>query len=192
MVLVYLAMLGIFLAAILISVIISAAVGGTSGWLIAFAIAGTLTLIVAPAAIYLGITWAFMFQTALLEGCGPRAALSHSSALVKQNWWRVLGIVLLLVIIVQIIGMIFYIPAMIGATTWAITAAMAGVTTGFPTGVMIWAMIGGTIGGIISVPIFMIGITLLYFDLRVRKQGYSLDALADELGLRKTSTDTVP
>jgi len=63
-------------------------------------------------------------------------------------------------------------------------------TPAFPTW-MIWTLIGGAIGGIISLPIFVIGITLLYFDLRVRKQGYSLDALADELGLRRTSVDTV-
>ena len=190
-VLVYLAMSGIFLAAILISVIISAAIGGTYSWLIAFAIAGTLTFVVAPAAVYLGITWTFILPTALLEGCGPASALSHSAALVKQNWWRVLGIMLLLLTIVSIIGMIFYAPAMIGITTWAITGAMTGAETGLPTGIMIWAMVGNAIGSIISVPIGMIGITLLYFDLRVRKQGYSLDALADELGLRSTSTGTL-
>ena len=56
---------------------------------------------------------------------------------------------------------------------------------------MLWALIGGAIGGIISLPIFVIGITMLYFDLRVRKQDYSLNALASELGLPSTATDTV-
>ena len=190
-ILAYLAIFGIFLAAILISVILSVAVGGTYGWLIAFAIAVTLIFIVAPAAIYLGINWAFILPTALLEDCGPTAALSHSTALVKQNWWRVLGIMLLLLTIVSIIAMIFYIPAMIGTTTWAISGAMTGAETELPTGIMVWAIIGGAIGGIISAPIGIIGITLLYFDLRVRKQGYSLDALADELGLRSAPTDAI-
>jgi hypothetical protein len=104
MVLVYLAMAGIFLAAILIAVIIAAAIGGSYRWLITFVIAGTLTFAVAPAAIYLGINWAFILPTALLKGCGPKAALSHSAALVKQSWWRVLGIVLLLLTTVSING----------------------------------------------------------------------------------------
>jgi hypothetical protein len=189
-VLVCLAMAGIFLATILISVIIAAAVGGISDWLIAFAIAGTLTFALAPAAIYLGITWAFILPTAMLEGCSPTAALAHSSALVKQNWWRVLGIVLLLLTIVSIIGVIFYIPSMPGVATWAITGAITGVYTGLPTGVVTWAIVGNAIGSIISVPIGITGTALLYFDLRVRKQGYSLDALANELGLIGTSTDT--
>jgi len=190
-ILAYLAIFGIFLAAILISVILSVAVGGTYGWLIAFAIAVTLIFIVAPAAIYLGINWAFILPTALLEGCGPTAAMSHSAALVKQNWWRVMGIMLLLLTIVSLIAMIFYMPAMIGTTTWAISGAMTGAETELPTGIMVWAIIGGAIGGIISAPIGIIGITLLYFDLRVRKQGYSLDALADELGLRSAPTDAI-
>jgi|GEM_PF-758267 len=193
--LVYLAILGIFLATILISVIIGVATGGISGWLIASAVAGTLIFVVAPAVIYLGVTWTFILPTALLEGCGPRAALSHSSALVKQNWWRILGIMLLLLTIVSIIGMIFYMPAMMGAVSELMTRAMSGTMTEappeLPTWIMAWAVVGGTIGSIISVPIGMIGITLLYFDLRVRKQGYSLDALANELGLRSISTDTV-
>jgi hypothetical protein len=193
-VLVYLAMVGIFLPAILISVIIAVAIGGIYSWLIGCVIAVVLTFAVAPAAIYLGTKWVFILPTAMFEGCGPKAALAHSSALVKQNWWRVLGIVMLLLIIVQIIAMIFYIPAMIGAVTWTITGDITGAitetTTGLPTGLMIWAIAGGAIGSIISVPIGMIGITLLYFDLRVRKQGYSLDVLANELGLRSTSTDT--
>ena len=190
-VLVYLAMLGIFLAAILISVIvyliIPATIGGTADWLIAFAISGMLIFLAAPAAIYLGIAWNFMFQTALLEGCGPRAALSHSSALVKQNWWRVLGIVLLLSSIMTTIYMILFTPIIMVT----ITQFTSGAITGLPTWVMIWVPIGALIGNIIGFPIYTIGETLLYFDLRVRKQGYSLDALADELGLRSTSTDTV-
>jgi hypothetical protein len=196
-VLVYLAMAGIFLAAILIGVIIAVAIGGSYSWLIGCVIAAVLTFAVAPAAIYLGTNWVFILPTAMFEGYGPKAALAHSSALVKQNWWRVLGIVMLLLIIVQIIAMIFYTPAMIGAVTWTITGDITGAitetTTGLPTGLtglMILAMAGGAIGSIISVPIGMIGITLLYFDLRVRKHGYNFNDLANELGLTSTSTAT--
>ncbi|MFC2050635.1 hypothetical protein ACFLTN_05615 [Chloroflexota bacterium] len=192
-----LAMVGIFLAAILISIIIATgtfAASGTSDWLIPFAIAGTLTFAVATAAIYLGTIWNFMVQTALLEGCGPRAALSHSSALVKGSWWRVLGIMLLLSLIVQtivmIIVMMFYIPAMIVAAGDIMTGIMSEAETFFPTWSMSVPMIGALIANIISMPILIIGETLLYFDLRVRKQGYSLDALANELGLITTFTDT--
>ena len=187
-----LAIAGIFLAAILISVIITVAIGGAYSLLIGFVIAVTLTFAVAPAAIYLGTIWNFMVPTALLEGCGPKSALSRSSALVKGSWWRVLGIVLLLSLIwqtiVTIIVMMFYIPAMISMMSNIMTGVISGAETFFPTWSMSVPMIGALIANIISIPIFIIGETLLYFDLRVRKQGYSLDALANELGLGSTST----
>ncbi len=41
--------------------------------------------------------------------------------------------------------------------------------------------VGATIGAILATPIGIIGATLLYYDLRVRKQGYSLETLATEL-----------
>jgi hypothetical protein len=185
---------GIYLAAISISIIIAIAIGGTYSWLIAFAIAFLLISLVTPAAIYLGTNWAFNKFTALLEGCGPKTALSRSAALVKGSWWRVLGILLLLLLIMQVIDMIivmiFYIPEMTGIVSDIMTGAMGGAETHFPTWSITVAMAGGFIANIISLPIYTIGYTLLYFDLRVRKQGYSLDALANELGLRSISTDT--
>ena len=93
--------------------------------------------------------------------------------------------------IVTIIVMMFYIPAMIGIVSDIMTGAMSRAETHFPTWLMIVPMVGAFIANIISLPIYTIGHTLLYFDLRVRKQGYSLDALANELGLRSISTDTV-
>ena len=196
-VLAYLAIVGILVAAAIISLIISIAIGGEiySGWMGgAMVYAGILILIVTPPALYLAITWIFMFQAALLEDCGPRAALSHSSALVKRSWWRILGIVLLLVIIVMAITIILYAPAIMGVVNEAANEATTSFIPYAATEPMSWtmiaAMIGAVIGNIVCTPIFMIGITLLYFDLRVRKQGYSLDALANELGLISTSTDT--
>jgi hypothetical protein len=181
----------------IISVIISIGIGVNSEWQVVFAIASILMLIATPPAIYLGTIWNFAPQTALLEGCGPTAALSRSAALVKGSWWRVLGIVLLLLTIASIIGMIFYTPRIIVYMP-KIIVAVNQATTGFipyattePTSwTMIAASICALIGYIVYIPIFTIGHTLLYFDLRVRKQGYSLDALANDLGLITTSADT--
>src|SRR4030042_2260896 len=72
-VLVYLTMLGIFLAAIFIGVSIALSAGRTvDNMLIGFIMAGMLSLLITPLHIYLGAKRTFMFQAALLEGCGPR------------------------------------------------------------------------------------------------------------------------
>ena len=48
-------------------------------------------------------------------------------------------------------------------------------------------MVGTTIGATLSTPIGVIGYTLLYYDLRVRKQGYTHEVLAGELGVELDS-----
>jgi hypothetical protein len=103
--------------------------------------------------LYFMVRWSFILQVALLEGLGPLAALSRSSALVERNWWRVMNMTI-------VIGII--------------TAGISIILGTIPT-------IGPTLGSILSTPVFAIGITLLYYDLRVRKEEYDLDMLAGEL-----------
>ena len=58
-----------------------------------------ITIIGIPFAIFFGVRWFFVYQTASLERCGPLAALARSSNLVGGNWWRVFGILLLMFIL---------------------------------------------------------------------------------------------
>ncbi|TET40617.1 MAG: hypothetical protein E3J65_00590 [Dehalococcoidia bacterium] len=126
-----------------------------AGVLVFLAVLGmAITIIGIPFAIYFGVRWSFIWQAALLEGTGARGALSRSSALVKDNWWRVLGIVLVLGIIVGVIsGILGLIP-----------------------------IVGSAIGAILAMPITIVGATLLYYDLRLKKEGYNLKVMAGEIG----------
>ena len=114
------------------------------------------------ASIYLIIRWIFILPAALLEGLGPTAALSRSSALVKKNWWRVLGIMLVVALI-----------------SGAISAILGMIP-----------VVGAIIGSILVTPIYAIATTLLYYDLRVRKEEYSLEVLASELHIKIDSDVT--
>jgi hypothetical protein len=107
--------------------------------------------------VYLMTKWSFIFEAALLEGLGPKAALSRSSTLVKGNWWRVWGIMSLL----WIIGFI-------------ITVILGRIPE-----------VGTVLGSILSTPVLAVGNVLLYYDLRVRKERYTLRALAKELHMEK-------
>lgn len=114
--------------------------------------------------LYLMVRWSFILQVALLERLGPLAAMSRSSALVKRNWWRVMNMTII-----------------IGIITVGISIILGTVPT-----------IGPTLGSILSTPVFAIGITLLYYDLRVRKEEYNLDLLAAELHMSEFLGDTEP
>ena len=129
----------------IVAVAVSVAALSWVGWI--------LLVVGSCASIYLMIRWIFVLPAALLEGLGPTAALSRSSALVKKNWWRVLGITLVVALI---------------------SAAISLILGMIPT-------VGAILASILVTPIYMIASTLLYYDLRVRKEGYSLEALASEL-----------
>jgi membrane-anchored glycerophosphoryl diester phosphodiesterase (GDPDase) len=129
----------------IVAVSVSVAALSWVGWI--------LLVVGSCASIYLMIRWIFVLPAALLEGLGPTAALSRSSALVKKNWWRVLGITLVVALI---------------------SAAISLILGMIPT-------VGAILASILVTPIYMIASTLLYYDLRVRKEGYSLEALASEL-----------
>ena len=141
-VLVFLAIGGIILVSVLVVTF------SPIGWI--------LVVVGSCASIYLMIRWIFIFPAALLEGLGPIAALSRSYGLVKNNWWRVLGITLV-----------------VGLISGAISAILG-----------IIPVVGAIIGSILITPIYAIATTLLYYDLRVRKEEYSLEALASELHIK--------
>ena len=137
-----------------------------------------ITLVGIPAAVYFGVRWGFVQEAALLEGLGPRAALSRSSTLVKANWWRVFGIT---VVVSLIAGggsaLLILIPASLVGVWFAVsgTATLAGL--------MATSTVVVIVAEVLFLPIFATAGMLLYYDLRVRKEGYSLDELASELQL---------
>ncbi len=124
-----------------------------------------ITVIGIPFGIYFAIRWSFVFQSVLLENKEPMAALSRSSELVKDNWWRILGYVIITIIISFVIGFVI---------------GLVGFIPGIPS------VVGSTLGAILAVPIGTAIVTLLYFDLRLQKEGYNLEKLSQELGLQDT------
>jgi hypothetical protein len=129
-----------------------------------------ITIIGIPVAIYFSIGWFFILQVVVLEGLGPRAALSRSAALVKGNWWRVWGIICVMGIIAGLIE---------GGLGITLETTIAGIFS-VPISVMselldsgLATELGATIAGIVSVPILTVASTLLYYDLRAREEEHS-------------------
>jgi hypothetical protein len=113
---------------------------------------------------YLLVCWSFILQAALLEGVGPVAAILRSRALVRNNWWRV----------------------------WSMTIAVGFITVAISLTIGALPTIGPAMGNILSTPVFTIGITLLYYDLRARKEEYNLAYLAEELHISEPSDASEP
>ena len=122
-----------------------------------------ITIIGIPFAIFFTVRWLFVMQTASLQRCNPPSALARSSELVQDNWWRVFGILLLIGILSAIVNGIL--SAALGQIPYA----------------------GSVVAAVLLAPVMIIAQTLLYHDLRVRREtpaGYNLEVLAVELQSR--------
>jgi hypothetical protein len=103
--------------------------------------------------IYIGVRFTVSAQAAVLERQSVTNSLRRSWNLVEGNWWRVFGIVLVVAILV------FLLETLVGRLVGAVVGAALG--TGLSTVVV----------GIVIQPIQSIALTLLYYDLRIRKEG---------------------
>ena len=122
--------------------------------------------------VYLLVTFAVVIPVLMTEDQRGFKALGRSRALVGGYWWRTLGVLALGGILTAIISgalnglLLAFISRGASPTTWIISNA---ATT--------------TISRLITTPFTAAFVTILYFDLRVRKEGFDLKLLANRLGV---------
>jgi hypothetical protein len=118
-----------------------------------------------PLLAFLVINWLFVTHTVIIEQQRPVEALRLSWQTVRGDWWRVFGITVGVILVLIGLGII-------GGGVILVTAAISSVLATL-LGVLLSALIA---------PLLTISLTLLYFDLRVRKEAYGHHDLASELG----------
>jgi len=136
------------------------------------AVAGALLLIFVVASRLI-----FLPQVVMIEGESAGNALGRAIRLGKGNWYRVAAIVLftyfvsfsILAALTLPVLVVLYISGLVNTeffvgSTWNI------LYTSF-----------GQISNLLSLPIWIVSFTLLYFDSRVRKEAYDVDLLAREI-----------
>jgi hypothetical protein len=129
---------------------------------------GLLALVV-PGVIVL-VRYAVAAQASVLEEAGPVAGLARSWSLTKGNTLRVLGGIGLawLLLFVVIFGL-----QMIGG--------IIGMLIGGQTAVLLVMLVLNALGGVLVYPLIPIVSTLMYYDLRIRREGLDLELMADDL-----------
>jgi hypothetical protein len=114
------------------------------------------------------LAWFFAaVNVVMVEGLGPIAALRRSRALARGSVGHILGTIFLCGLVVMIVQ--------------GVARAVVGVLIGFThPSAAVTALIGNVIG-VLVFPFFTVMTTLLYYDLRIRKEGFDLDLMAKEL-----------
>jgi len=129
----------------------------------------SLTILCPPVGIWLLVRWAVAAPALLAEGIGPVRALDRSWTLTRNSWWRIAGILFV---------------------TYLLASAVQGAlgVFAFPLAVLVPfvpAVVRGAIvllittaAQVLVLPVLYLGVVLLYFDLRVRREAFDLDQLA--------------
>ena len=132
-----------------------------------------LLLVLIPAAIYAGNAWSLSTPALLFEDTGPVTALKRSWSLVRGSWWRVLGIILVGVLLVSVLA---------GVLQGILVLIPAALADGNDVALAVATVIAGTVSGTLTTPFTAAIFSLVYFDQRVRREGFDLELLAKGLG----------
>jgi hypothetical protein len=122
------------------------------------------------------------------EEIGFSDALSRSFELVKENWWRTIGLVVIMAFISNIISMVFYIPQYIMIMVSAFHSIERGDSNPFTafTGPMRILMIAFTalpyLAAYLAYSLPIITLAFQYFNLVERKDGTGLLERIEEFG----------
>jgi hypothetical protein len=131
-----------------------------------------ITIIGIPVAIFVGIRWALTVPPIVLENKRARAGLARSWELVQGHWWRVCGILSIATIGTYLVSVI---PGFILGGALGAVLAVGGPN---PTLVYVFSLAVGALFGILAAPIMPTISVLLYYDLRIRKEGFDMQILA--------------
>ncbi len=114
----------------------------------------------------------------VLEGCRPWDSIRRSWGLTSGNSGRAFGVLVSLVLVEILVG------------------ALLGIVVGLPVGLVginsaagiLIRDLGTLIIGVLVAPILAGGLTLLYFDLRIRKEAFDLELLSQQLAQGPSSS----
>jgi hypothetical protein len=144
-----------------------AAVGGAEGPGIAVVLV-LLFVLAFGAVVYTAVRLAFAAPALVIEGKKGSKALGRSWRLAKGNFWRLFGALILAYIMTSLIASVLSIPGAIvagilGAQGWAVAA------------------LGNSLAAVVTTPFRTLITVLLYFDLRIRKEAFDIEVMAQEL-----------
>ena len=132
-----------------------------------------ILLCIAPG-IYLVVAFTVAVPALLTEGVRGRRALGRSRELVRGRWWPTLGVVVLGAILTAIVA---------GAIQGLATVVVSTDAGSDPAAAVVVGTISGTLSAMITTPFQAAYTTVLYFDLRVRKEAFDLQLLAQQIGV---------
>ena len=123
------------------------------------------------------------FPAVVCEKAGPFQAIGRSWELTKDNWWRVFGT------LVVVFLLLFVITLALGGVLGAVLLSSDSMSE------LAFAVLTTVIGLLIAAityPLWASVVTVMYYDLRVRNEGFDLQLLARGVGADASRFETSP
>jgi hypothetical protein len=140
--------------------------------LVSAATFGGLALCVIPG-VWIMVTWSVAVPVLLLEGGRVFASLGRSFNLTKTRWWTALAVLLVGNLFANVVTLAFSIPLEL-LLSFAVDAG--------PNGTLVANSVAGTLSAALTTPFLATATVVLYFDLRVRAEGFDVQMLLQRLG----------
>ncbi len=132
-----------------------------------------------PLVLFFFIRFVLATQAIVLEQRGPLAGLGRSWRLIGGSFWRTFVIFILVILLSLLISAV---PAYLVTFLLTLIGENASSVGVFVRNQAIATLVS-QIGLIIAYPLLFSIYTLLYYDLRVRKEGYDIEILAQQTTL---------
>lgn len=178
-----------FTAVIFSAGLLAAGARAGSNQTAALAIIGLVMLVLMFAGIVLAIVFALRYAVSipsmLLENITGNAAIRRSVALTRGRRWHILLAGLLTSVIAYVGVAVFQGPF------WVAMMLQMPKTGQLPPWIVFGMSFGGAVGGSITGPLLMIVIVLMYYDMRIRKEGFDLQYMMSSLGGSEPAAGTV-
>ncbi|MFB7516226.1 oxidoreductase [Streptomyces sp. NPDC056144] len=137
-----------------------------------------LALLLAPLSAWLWVKFSLAPSVAVMEGQGVTASMRRSSALIRDNWWRSFGVILLVGLIASAVAMV--IQQILSMVAWIPLLGMHGGDSAGAAVVVVVVVLSflilGQLVSQLAVSVFpAMATALLYVDLRIRKENLAPD-----------------
>lgn len=152
-------------------------------WVSVLAVLGVmlgLVALVVPG-IFLYVAWSVAYPVLFVEDLRGHRALGRSLRLVRGRWWPTCGALVVSFILAGVISSIFTFG--VGLLAFFDDSLLS---------LVVFSTLGTIIASALTTPFQAAIVALLYFDLRVRNEGFDLEVLAQRLGSAPSADGPAP
>jgi hypothetical protein len=142
-------------------------------------------------AVWMLLRLCLAFPASVVEQAGAWSALKRGTRLSEGTRWRILVLYILGIFLNQILTWIVAVPAMIAL---AFIPSMQGQAHARVQGMILTFVLYGAMFAVraLTKPVYGIALTLFYFDQRIRKEGFDIEWMMQQVGMVPPPAPSVP